>query len=522
MTLTKISSRSQQKSSGMRLWFEKIMALLILLNYVVVIFDLTYIPLRDFWLQGRVQLYIKFGTFEKEIPDPPLQILPNFISKVIQKYDLIKGIEPHRDTKKYLELVDNLNNAINLTINQQSFSSSKSYNTKASDQESIDSILADLRRRSTEMIEQNPFQIANKTGTLERIKDKMRKHISDNRESSAKEAFNTFWSQEYLSQKGWRSQLNFFDEEIRPLIATNYFRPVGQNGEMINNFGLIDFPFSLFFLLEFLGRTFLISRRYTGVSWFDAMLWRWYDIFLIIPFIRWLRIIPLTIRLDQAKLIDLKAIKKQASQGFIAGIAQDLTEVLAIQIINQIQSSIIDGSVRNLVLQRNVNQYIDINDLDEITELIKLAANIVINKVLPEISSEAEAFLLYNFEKALTQSPGYQGLENIPGFKSLQIQVTERLVSQLYQNLSAGLQGLLVEDYRFNELLKILVEKFRTSMANGLQKEHSMEQIESLLNDFLEEIKLNYVQSLSQEDVEDILEQTRALRKSANNKIEQL
>ncbi|WP_172957487.1 hypothetical protein [Aphanothece sacrum] len=42
-----------------------------------------------------------------------------------------------------------------------------------------------------------------------------------------------------------------------------------------------------------------------------------------------------------------------------------------------------------------------------------------------------------------------------------------------------------------------------------------MEQIESLLTDFLEEIKLNYVQSLSQEDVEDILEQTRALRQSA-------
>jgi hypothetical protein len=145
---------------------------------------------------------------------------------------------------------------------------------------------------------------------------------------------------------------------------------------------------------------------------------------------------------------------------------------------------------------------------------------VVINKVLPEIRSEAEAFLRYNIEKALTQSPGYQGLENIPGFKPLQTQVTERLVSQLYQALSIGLQGLLVEDARFNELLKSLVEKFKISMVTELQEQHSMEQIESLLTDLLEEIKLNSVQSLSQENVEDILEQTRALRQSAKTMTE--
>ncbi len=244
------------------------------------------------------------------------------------------------------------------------------------------------------------------------------------------------------------------------------------------------------------------------------MLWRWYDVFLLIPLFRILRIIPLTIRLDQAKLIDFKAIKKQASQGFVAGIAQDITEVVIIQVVNQIQGTIEDGTVRSILIQRNANQYIDLNDVNETAELVKLMANLIINKVIPEIRPEAEEFLRYNVEKALIQTPAYQGLENLPGVKTMQHQLTERLVSQLYQGLSVGLQGLLIEDPEFDQLLEKLVEKFSNSLGTELQAEHSIEQIESLLNDLLEELKVNYVQNMSQENVEDILEQTRSLRQN--------
>ena len=47
------------------------------------------------------------------------------------------------------------------------------------------------------MIETNPFAGAGKSGTLEKIKNRMREHIG---EESSKAAFNTFWSQEYLSE----------------------------------------------------------------------------------------------------------------------------------------------------------------------------------------------------------------------------------------------------------------------------------------------------------------------------------
>ncbi len=55
MTLTK-NPVSRNRRFSPRNLFETCMALLVLCNYILVIFDLTYIPLRDFWLQGRLQI----------------------------------------------------------------------------------------------------------------------------------------------------------------------------------------------------------------------------------------------------------------------------------------------------------------------------------------------------------------------------------------------------------------------------------------------------------------------------------
>ena len=98
MSMAQSFSRSQ-KRLAVPLWYERLLALILLANYGLVIFDLTYIPLRDFWLQGRVQLNIKVGPIEQEFPKPPLRILPFDITPY---YDWVKGIEPYRSTTAYL------------------------------------------------------------------------------------------------------------------------------------------------------------------------------------------------------------------------------------------------------------------------------------------------------------------------------------------------------------------------------------------------------------------------------------
>ncbi|MEM7596023.1 MAG: hypothetical protein AAF383_31725, partial [Cyanobacteria bacterium P01_A01_bin.83] len=57
-----------------------------------------------------------------------------------------------------------------------------------------------------------------------------------------------------------------------------------------------------------------------------------------------------------------------------------------------------------------------------------------------------------------------------------------------------------------------LMSNVGKSFSSELQAQQSMNKIELLLVDLLEEIKINYVERLSQEDIEDILEQTRSLR----------
>ncbi|MGK7894207.1 MAG: hypothetical protein AB4372_11410 [Xenococcus sp. (in: cyanobacteria)] len=481
------------KKVSLSLWYEKFIALLALLNLILVFFDLNYISLRDFWLHGRVQPLIKIGRLELRVPPEPLKVLP---FPITDWYDWVKAIEPYRDTQQYLQRVEDFENQVN-QVGLQNLD---------------DEILADLRDRSIEMIETNPFIIARKTGTLERIKNKMRHHIYGKTDASAKEAFNIFWSREYLADNGVRQELNFFDWDIKPLIETNYYRPVGETGKFVDNFGLLDLPFSIIFLLDFLARSWYISRRRNDVSWTDAMLWRWYDILLFIPIFRWLRVIPVAIRLDKSGLISLSQIKRQASQGFVASIAKDITEVVIVQVINEAQESISQGELGNFLSQQTAKEYIDLNDINETAEITKLITKLTVFQAIPKIRPDLEALLQHNIGKIMHGSSAYQVIEQFPGAQILETNLSQQLAQQIYQSLYDTLVTLLEEDPVSNEIIEKLVADFSQVMGSEIQTQESIKEIEYLLVAMLEEIKINYVKRLSAEDMEKILEQTRMLR----------
>jgi len=489
------------KPTPIRLWFEKIMAIIALINLILVFFDLTYIPLRDFWLQGRVQFFLKLGALEYEIPNPPLRILPFNITPV---YDLIKGIEPERFTSNYLDNVARLNRL--LEQNQ--------WNYSTENEARINEILTQLKEDSAAMISNNPFQIANKTGTLERIKRKMRVHVFNDEDASATQAFQIFWSPGHLSQNT-QAKLDFFNTQIKPLMATNYYRPVGENGQPVNNFAIIDFPFAMIFLVEFFGRTWYISRRYTGVNWFDAMLWRWYDVFLFLPFLRWLRVIPVTIRLSQSELINLHRVQKQISQGFVANIAEDVTEVVVIQVINQIQGSINRGEIANFITQYNNKQYIDLNNVDETSEIVKMILSLTIQDVLPKLETDIERLLKYTIDRTLKES--FENIEQLPGMQQIRSTLSEQVSKQIYQNVYKVLAIIVSEDPNFDKLLGKIVTDFRKIMRSEIQAQKSMQNLEYLLSSLLEEVKVNYIQRLSEANVEEILEQQRKLKQNVIN-----
>ncbi|MGF1481557.1 MAG: hypothetical protein ACFB4I_19085 [Cyanophyceae cyanobacterium] len=428
-------------------------------------------------------------------------MLPAAVTSFVTQYDAIKGIEPYRDTSQYLDRVEDLREEL---VNS------------SLDSPAVAAILRELRQRSVEMIDTNPFELANKTGTLEKIKNRLRDRVPTPQDSS-KQAFREFWSQEYLQDRTV-AELEFFQQEVRPLLERNYYRPIGENGEFVNYFGLIDFPFFCLFLLDFLVRSWNISHRRAGVSWLDAMLWRWYDIFLLIPVFRWLRVVPVIIRLNEADLgVNLQPIKKQASQGLVAGIAEDVTEVVVVRVINQIQDSIRQGEIAKLLASRDSKQYIDINQVDETSEIAKLVTQITVDKVLPTVRPDIEALLQYNIEKFLLTLPLYQELRQLPGMEGLEHDLSDRLVKQLYQIVYDTLEGALQEDPVADKLWGSLVNHFSEAISAEMATKQSLERLEYLLSDLLEEVKINYVERLEEEDVEEILEQTRALRQISSS-----
>jgi hypothetical protein len=454
------------------LWFERAMAIAAVTNLGLVLFDLSYVPWRDFWLQGRFQMPLI--NLPLQIPMPP---------EITRWYDPIKGIEPHRETRKYLEAVEQLEQA----AQQNGITAA-----------AVQPLLANLRSLSYDVISTNPFQTANKSGTLEKIKNRMRDRIYNNpKDGSAKEAFNTFWSAEYLSRPDKAQELSWFNSQIQPLIATNYYRTLSESGDYTSNFGIIEAPFATLFLLEFLARTFYLSRRYTALSWMDAMLARGYDVLLFFPF--WLsfpvlglvRALPVAIRLHQAELVDMNHLRDQATQLFVNSIAEELTEAVVVQVLDQTQSALRRGDLSRLVGDALTQPRVQINDTDEVAAISTLLMKLTVYQVLPKIQPELEQLLTHSLDGILRQSPAYSSLRRLPGIGELPTQISQRLVKEIIEAIYKAIASA-VEDPVGAELSGQLIQKLAQTFSTELQAQNVSQEIQNLVHDLLEEVKLTF------------------------------
>jgi tRNA C32,U32 (ribose-2'-O)-methylase TrmJ len=136
----------------------------------------------------------------------------------------------------------------------------------------------------------------------------------------------------------------------------------------------------------------------------------------------------------------------------------------------------------------------------------------MLEKVLPQIQPDVEKFLIYNIEQILSQSTPYQQLQVLPGVRSLQTQMMNQIIGQLYERTLEALQSLLKQDPVFDELLENLVENLRQTTHREMTAKQSFSTIETLLTELMEEVKINYVKELSQTDIDRIVEESRALR----------
>lgn len=296
------------------LW-DLFMILVAIINLLLISFDYTYLWMRP--------------TYQKHIP------------ALVKTYDEFMGIEPHRATEKYMDLAEKYLNAREGTpVGQESAE--------------LKDLSRDLAMASRELVEENPFERAGLTGNLEQLKKNIREWRAgrENREYdrdiSSRQSFAIFWNMDSPAEARERRQ--FYREQMRPLLAANYFRHYDVNGNFVNQFWKLDLPFLILFVLELLVRWVLAIRRRTYQAWFLFPLYNWYDFVALIPlhslrFFRLFRIVSIYIRLARSQLTTVGEdfISRWVRQ-YSNIIKEEIADMVTIRVLSEMQDEIRGGA----------------------------------------------------------------------------------------------------------------------------------------------------------------------------------
>lgn len=283
-----------------------IMLGLAMLHLLLLLFDATYFQLRPYYL--------------------------SYVPALVRNYDLLKGVEPHRDTQRFQLETEHF------------FATCRSRGAVEPSQIEAMTALSD------QLIEEDPFARANLSGRLEMIKADMRNFTGV--AGNSKQAFEAFWS---AGCDNLATREAFFRHEIVPNLALNFWRRIGTDGRFIDYFLFVDLAFILIFLTEFL------------LSWLEAIrtlgreqrvlypLYHWYDLVSCIPLqqlrvLRLLRILALYYRLVRSDIISIRNSRLyQSILKYQAIIMEEISDRVAINILTNIQAKTRLGGSRELM-----------------------------------------------------------------------------------------------------------------------------------------------------------------------------
>lgn len=330
----------------------------VILNLHLIVFDLTYLSFRPFYLEN-------------------LPVVTNF-------YDPFLGIEPHHTTDKYLALVKEYNEVIN-HIDKDG---NKVRTLELSDE---------LIQISIKMVDENSFEKSGLTGNLQRIKQAIKKeyrkanNISEEKDVSSKDAFRWFWAYDVNTAI---NHVQIFNDEIKELMKVNYYRSYGLDGKYKDEFYKLDLPFFILFLLEFLVQWYLSLKRKEYVAWFLYPMYNFYDVLGLMPFpqlrfFRLFRLASMYIFLKKSRLTHIgDDIFTRTFRYYSNIIKEELSDLVTIRILSEMQEEIKSGASVALVTNAIETRREDIKKLIKIN-IKKSVTNSKANEAMRKLLAEA-------------------------------------------------------------------------------------------------------------------------------------
>ena len=481
-------------SAARRFWlgWDRVIATIAALNLAWVLFDVTYVPLRNFWLQRTL---FPLPSINLAIPLP-------WLPDITPAYDKVKGIEPQRDTQSYIDHFRRLETAAA---------------TQGIDSQEVRQLRLEMVVRNSQLIDENPFVSSGKASTLEKLKNRLRSRAGMD---SAKQAAAHLLGDDHLSEQNWEEERRFWNKSILPLAATNYWRGTDENGQAIDRSWQIDTPFQILFLLDILIRSFRLKRRYPGITWRDALLRRWIDLPLLIPFWRLLRIIPVTERLSNAGLIQLEPLRAVISRGVVAVLAIELFEVITLRILDTVQDVVRSPRLPEKIRRLCTHQSVVEEGEPELAELLRLWLPLILIQVGPALRPQLVALVDHVLRRNLEEAAIPGALRTLPGVDSAEQKLSQTLSAGLVDsllNLSRNAGDRLGQKDPVLESLGVeTADRFWEELAHKLETGAVLERSQELIAVFLEDLKRSSMSQLRlQKDVDELITELDGLNFSS-------
>ena len=481
-------------SAAKRFWlgWDRVVATIAAINLAWVIFDVTYVPLRNFWLQRTL---FPLPSINLAIPLP-------WLPDITPAYDRVKGIEPHRDTQGYINHFRRLETAAA---------------TKGIDNPEVQQLRLEMVVRNSQLIDENPFVSSGKAGTLEKLKSRLRSRAGMD---SAKQAAAHLLGDDHLSEQNWEEERRFWNKSILPLAGSNYWRGTDENGQSIDRSWQIDTPFQILFLLDILIRSFRLKRRYPVITWRDALLRRWIDLPLLIPFWRLLRIIPVTERLSNARLIQLEPLRAVISRGVVAVLALELFEVITLRILDTAQDVVKSPRLPEKIRRLCTHQSVVDEGEPELAELLRLWVPLILIQVGPALRPQLVALIGHILRRNLEETAIPGALRTIPGVDNAEQKLSQTLSAGLVDsllNLSRNAGDRLGQKDPVLESLGVeTADRFWEELAHKLETGAVLERSQELIAVFLEDLKRSSMSQLRlQKDVDELITELDGLNFSS-------
>ncbi|WP_017324610.1 hypothetical protein [Synechococcus sp. PCC 7336] len=436
-------------------WWGKFVALIALVNLALVLFNLTYLPLRNTYI--------------------------HWVPTLVNLYDPVAAIEREPHTTQYLDTVEQLAGQLN---------------RESRDAPQVQSLLTQLRQQSETLVDGSLFLSSGKLGSYgtmaKRIEAYQQTHSLDR-------AFDQFWSSSTFSPDNWRDAMDFFNRQIRPELETNYLRLVDRDNWQGTRFWQLDAPFVAFFAVVFAVQTHMVSRSQPSLTWWGAMVRRWYDALMLIPIWRWLRILPVGIHLHRSGLLNIERPLAHLAHDPTAYLSDRVAEFLMVRLVNQAKDSVSEGEALALLVRSS--EYVRSGNTDKLGAIADRLLELTIYNVIPHVEPELRELLEHSMEETLRQFDIYRGVEQLPGLRQLPGAISEQLAAFLTQSSSQAIAEAYADD-KGRELLSSLIDRFRQSLRAELQSATTQAELQTMLIELLEDWKQKYVKKATYYDPE--------------------